>query len=173
MTISNVSDDFDGWAVDHDLFYPAGSRLDLEFRLSRMLILASRRWSACIDDAIRTRTGHKRAFWQTLFAVAFSGQPVTTSALAAQMGQKWPSLVRTLNELEANGLITRTHDPADGRSRFIEITDAGRTLLDDVQPVLDPARATVLQGLSGEELVEATRLMERILIGVRVYEESQ
>ena len=45
-------DEFDSWAKRFGEFYPDGSRPELEFRFSRLLILAARRWSTFIDEAI-------------------------------------------------------------------------------------------------------------------------
>jgi MarR family transcriptional regulator, transcriptional regulator for hemolysin len=156
-------DRFDEWASSYSAFYAPGSRLDLEFRFSRMLVLASRRWTALIDEAIKDRTGHSRSRWQTLFVIAFAGDRLTTLGLSERLGVQWPTLVRTLNDLEANGLILREENPADGRSRLISITEAGRQVVEDVKPVLDPVRQQVLAGFTDAEIAVTERLLDRLL----------
>jgi len=158
-------DRFDEWAQVYDLYYPAGSRKDLEFRLSRKLILAARRWTNLIDETIRLGTGQRRAGWQTLFALAFAARPLTTLELSERVGVQWPALVRTLNGLEAEGLVRRSENPDDGRSRLIDITDAGQKLVADVQEVLDPTRGAVLAGMTDDEVLIATRLLDKVLNG--------
>jgi len=142
--------EFDGWATRFAQFYPAGSRNELEFRFSRLLILAARRWSTYIDEVIRERTGQPRSRWQTLAALA-----------AERMAVQWPSLIRTLDALEAEALIERRINPADKRSRLVTITPKGLAVFRDVKAVLDPSRGELLEGFSDEELAVAERLLDR------------
>ncbi len=153
--------EFDSWATRFGEFYREGSRRELEFRFSRTLILAARRWTTVIDETIRQRTGQPRARWQTLAALAFSDGPIATIELAERMAVQWPTLVRTLNELEAERLIERKINPVDRRSRLVTITDAGRAVFVDVKKVLDPTRAAILERFADEELRAAERLLER------------
>jgi MarR family transcriptional regulator for hemolysin len=153
--------EFDSWAARFGEFYPGGSRPELEFRFSRLLILAARRWSTFIDEAIRERTGQPRARWQTLAALAFSDGPIATIELAERMAVQWPSLIRTLDGLEAEGLVERRINPADKRSRRVTITDKGLAVFREVKAVLDPTRAALLEGFSDEELRMAERLLDR------------
>ncbi len=136
-------------------------RAELEFRFSRLLIFAARRWSTFIDEAIREKTGQPRARWQTLAALAFSDGPIATIELAERMAVQWPSLIRTLNELEAEGLVERRINPADKRSRLVTITDKGVAVFREVKAVLDPTRAALLESFSTEELQVSERLLER------------
>ncbi|MDB5690593.1 MAG: hypothetical protein JWL91_2469 [Sphingomonas bacterium] len=165
----DAADDFDSWAVNHRDFYPPGSRLDLEFRLSRNLVLAGRRWVTLIDGLVKARHGQSRARWQTMFSIAFAGRPVTTIALAKRLGVQWPTLIRVLDQLEREGLVIRRDNPGDRRSRWIELSPAGLEVTRRVQTVLDPTRSEMLSGLSDEELALATRLLGRILSGTRTW----
>lgn len=158
--------EFDSWATRFGEFYPDGSRPELEFRFSRLLILAARRWSSYIDEAIRKKTGQPRARWQTLAALAFSDGPIATIELAERMAVQWPSLIRTLDGLEAEGLIERKINPADKRSRRVTITDKGLAVFRQVKAVLDPTRAALLEGFSDDELRVAERLLDRFFIRI-------
>jgi DNA-binding MarR family transcriptional regulator len=55
--------------------------------------------------------------------------PQNTSKLAAAERVRPQSMGQTVAELEAQGLIERHADPADGRSALIELTEAGRVEL--------------------------------------------
>jgi MarR family transcriptional regulator for hemolysin len=153
--------EFDSWATRFGAFYPDGSRAELEFRFSRLLILAARRWSTFIDEAIRQKTGQPRARWQTLAALAFSDGPIATIELAERMAVQWPSLIRTLDGLEAEGLVERRVNPADKRSRLVTITAEGLAVFRQVKAVLDPTRAMLLEGFAEEDLRAAERLLDR------------
>jgi MarR family transcriptional regulator for hemolysin len=158
--------DFDGWAARFGEFYADGSRSELEFRFSRLLILAARRWSTFIDEAIRRKTGQPRARWQTLAALAFSDGPIATIELAERMAVQWPSLIRTLDGLEGEGLVERRVNPADKRSRLVTITPQGLAVFREVKAVLDPTRAALLEGFCDEELRAAERLLDRFFISI-------
>jgi MarR family transcriptional regulator for hemolysin len=158
--------EFDSWATRFGEFYSDGSRDELEFRFSRLLILAARRWSTFIDEAIRQTTGQPRARWQTLAALAISDGPIATIELAERMAVQWPSLIRTLDGLEAEGLVERRVNPADKRSRLVTITDKGLTVFREVKAVLDPTRAALLEGFSDEELGAAERLLDRFFVTI-------
>lgn len=61
------------------------------------------------------------------------GSAPTQLALAEAMGYDKSRLIKILDALEAEGLISRVPDPTDRRARVIELTDAGRTKLAAVQ----------------------------------------
>lgn len=160
---TNSENAFDVWANRFHQQFEEGSRLEKEFRLTRTIVLTARRWTTHADGLVRAATGHTRARWQTLSALTFSDGPVGTLDLARRMGLRWPTLIRVLNELEAEGLVDRARDETDGRLRMIAITPQGRALVDRVLTILNPARADVLSVFSDEELVTAERLIQRLL----------
>lgn len=157
-----TDDDFDGWAIAYSSFYDTGSRIDREFRLSRKLVVTARRWTKFAEGLVRARTGQTRGRWETLFAIGFSDAPVTNNDLSERMNLQWPTLVRVLDALERDGLIVRTENKADKRSRLISLTDAGRRIVREIQPILDTARREVLSDLDDDELVLCEALLERI-----------
>ncbi|BBC71144.1 conserved hypothetical protein [Altererythrobacter sp. B11] len=153
---------FDHWAKRFHEQYEEDSRLEKEFKLTRKLVLTARRWTSYVDDLVRKRTGHSRARWQTLSALTFIEGRVGTLDLARHMAVRWPTLIRTLNEMEAEGLVKREPDPDDGRMRLISITPEGRRVMSRVRDVLDPARSKVLASFSDEELVVAEQVLDRL-----------
>ena len=159
-------DYFDQWATRYDSFYPAESRLDREFRLSRMLVLSGRSWMHRIDTILRVETGQTRARWQTLFALGFAAQPTTMTELASRLRVQWPTLVRVLNGMEQDGLIRREDNPQDGRSRLVHVTRAGRSIMRRIQPILDRERAQIMAGLSDRQLDQCANLLRRVFEGV-------
>jgi DNA-binding MarR family transcriptional regulator len=59
---------------------------------------------------------------------------------------------RQVTVLEASGWVTRATDPADGRSRRLEATDAGRAVLADTLARMADAYTGVLAGWSEDDL---------------------
>jgi MarR family transcriptional regulator, transcriptional regulator for hemolysin len=154
--------EFEEWAVRFPEFYEPGTRLEKEFRLTRKLVLAARRWTTHVDERVKQKTGHSRARWQTLSALTFSEGPVATVELASRLAVQWPTLVRILNDLEKSDLIRREKDPNDHRSRLVSITAEGRRVMARVQDVLDPMRTRALAEFSDDELVVAEGVLDRL-----------
>ncbi|WP_315762656.1 MarR family winged helix-turn-helix transcriptional regulator [Sphingomonas sp. Y38-1Y] len=147
-------------------YFPERSRDEIEFSLTRILSLSSRRWGAHVENRMLAATGETRPRWQTLFVLSVATPPVTTSLLSNRLAIQWPPLIRTLNSLEADGLIRRTPNPHDKRSRYIEITPAGLAVVDRVQPALAEIRASVFKDISEDDMRHAARVLQLILAGV-------
>jgi MarR family transcriptional regulator for hemolysin len=155
-------DDFDDWSSKFTEFYPEGSRLSLEFRASRMLVMASRSWIYRIDNMLRNATGQSRARWQVLFTMAFAEQPVTMTEICRRIRVQWPTMVRVIEGMERDGLLARKGNPADRRSKLMHLTPRGTALVTQIQPILDRERAYLLSELTDEELQTCTRLLEKV-----------
>ena len=92
--------------------------------------------------------------------------PLTPSELAERERVQRPTATRLLAKLEAPGYVTRTPDPADGRSSLVALTPAGRALLEETRSRKDAYLARRLRTLSSEEratLRRAADILERML----------
>jgi len=154
--------DFDDWAHFYHDFYQEGDRLDREYRLSRLLVMAGRSWVTHVDNRLRAVTGQSRARWQALFAIAFGPQPVTLTDLGQRLFVQWPTLVRVVEGLATDGLIDRVDNPRDGRSKLVSLTPAGLRVVHEIKPILDAERQAMLAGLDDAELAIATELLNRM-----------
>jgi|RhiMetdeSRZDD1v2_1073273.scaffolds.fasta_scaffold374016_2 DNA-binding MarR family transcriptional regulator len=94
--------------------------------------------------------------------------PLSLGALAAVERVRPPTLTRIVGHLEAAGLVVRRPVPGDRRSTEVEVSPAGRELLDRSRTrkdaylaerlaTLDPAEVEVLRRAAGvlERLLEA------------------
>ncbi|MBF0672179.1 MAG: MarR family transcriptional regulator [Salinibacterium sp.] len=91
--------------------------------------------------------------------------PQTLGELSAQERVTAPSMNRTVNLLEASGLLSRTASPDDGRKVIIELTDAGRAVLDDTRRRRDAWFGERVATLSDEEktaLEAATPVLRKL-----------
>jgi MarR family transcriptional regulator for hemolysin len=159
-------DPFDSTTPQYRAYFPEGSRDDVEFRLTRILSLSARRWGTHVESRVMASTGQSRSRWQTLFVLSVATPPVTTSLLSARLAIQWPPLIRTLNSLEADGLIRRSENPNDKRSRYIEITPAGLKVVEEVQPILAEIRSAVFSSLNEEEILLTTQVLGKIVSGI-------
>jgi DNA-binding MarR family transcriptional regulator len=92
--------------------------------------------------------------------------PQSTSDLAAAERVRPQSMAQTLGDLEAEGLITRTADPNDGRRTLIDVSPAGhRELAADRlhrEGWLARAIADELSDADQEVLARAVVLLQRL-----------
>lgn len=86
--------------------------------------------------------------------------------LADQLDIEGPTLVRTLDQLGALGLVDRRTDPADQRARTLHLTPVGKALAQRVEPVLYATRARLLADVSDEELEVCLRVFDTLRASV-------
>ena len=92
--------------------------------------------------------------------------PLTPSELAARERIQRPTATRLVARLEADGLVTRTADPADRRSSLLAVTPHGAKLLHELRTRKDAFLADRLRRLSAEDratLRRAAELLEDLL----------
>lgn len=92
--------------------------------------------------------------------------PQCTVDLAAAERVRPQSMGQTLAELEAQGLVSRRRDPADGRRTLLVLTDEGRAALAEDRARRDGWLTEAIDaGFSAEEqqvLEHAVRLLARL-----------
>lgn len=86
--------------------------------------------------------------------------PLTPSELAEIERVKRPTITRTLGHLEAEGLIERTPDPADGRSSLVAVNAAGRERLRRLRGRKNAYLARRMRELSPQEVATLERAAE-------------
>ncbi len=97
-----------------------------------------------------------------VLAVLYGSENETSSAsaVAEACREKPANLTRVCNDLEAQGLITRGNRPADRRCVMISLTDAGRTLIEQVMPEVWARTTQAYDGYSPDDL----RIQEQLLM---------
>lgn len=68
----------------------------------------------------------------------------------------------TLRGLEARGLVARDRDPSHGRRLIVSLTDDGRRLADELDPLMTTIQHQVFARLSERERSTLLRLLERV-----------
>jgi DNA-binding MarR family transcriptional regulator len=76
-----------------------------------------------------------------------------------------PTMVRTIDRMVRDGLVTRVADPSDGRVSRVHLTDRGRSLRDDLVPKAVTVNATSLGRLSTSERRTLRRLLAKLVEG--------
>ncbi|MEV4440805.1 MarR family winged helix-turn-helix transcriptional regulator [Streptomyces sp. NPDC049577] len=116
---------------------------------SWLLNRASARGRRLVSEAF-AQDGMRMPHHAVLSAVADLG-PVAQAQLGRTTGFDPKDMVGILNDLQAEGLVTRAPDPADRRKNAITITPAGRRRLTHLAALGDEANEALLAALTPVE----------------------
>ena len=96
-----------------------------------------------------------------LEAVLHKG-PLTQRELGRKVLTSAGNMTDVLDKLQARGLVRRVRDPADRRALRVELTAAGRTLIERVFPAHAADIAAAMAGLEGAEQGQLEALLRRL-----------
>lgn len=131
--------------------------------LTIRIVMAGRRWRSLIDEHLRDK-GHSASRMEAMASIAYSPAATTQIQVAKRIGIEGPTLTRTLDMLEADGLVERLPDPRDRRNKHMRLTQAGYEALADMFEITQQLRARLLEGVPGSEIAGTDRFLE-LLIG--------
>ncbi|WP_297108741.1 MarR family transcriptional regulator [uncultured Devosia sp.] len=72
-----------------------------------------------------------------------------------------------VDRLVGKGLIARTVNPANRRARILSLTDKGRDVLNQCEPVVNRVQDNILAGLSDLERAQFTALLDKVVEATR------
>ncbi len=75
-----------------------------------------------------------------------------------------PTMVRTIDRMVRDGLVTRVPDPDDGRVTRIHLTERGRSLRDELVPKAVAVNARNLGRMTEREGRTLQRLLSKLLV---------
>jgi DNA-binding MarR family transcriptional regulator len=100
-----------------------------------------------------------------LMALRRAGRAVTPTELIAELSITMAAITKRIDRLEETGFVQRRRDPDDGRSVRIELTAAGRRLVDDdIRANRQPEFRIVGAEFSADEAQVLTTLLRRLLV---------
>ena len=128
--------------------------------LGALLARATRR---IIDAERPLLDAHGVSMWAyAALTLLARGSAPTQLALAEAMGYDKSRLIKILDGLEAEGLITRSPDPTDRRARVVELTAQGRAKLAAAQADIRRMEDEVLAELSADERKTLLAVLPRL-----------
>ena len=136
-------------------------------QFGRLLGRLGRAWRAELDARLAP-FGLTQARWLILYQLARGGNGLPQTALAERVGVQGPTLVRTLDRLQADGLVERRDAPGDRRAKSIHATAAAAPVLKRIQSVADQVRSELLAGVSDDEIAICIRVFERVAANLQV-----
>jgi DNA-binding MarR family transcriptional regulator len=143
----------------------AGAKVTLkpgQFRLGFLVHDVSRLRRTVIDNALKP-LGITRSQWWVLANLSrHNGEPTMQTELARVLDIGKVALGGLLDRLEANGYIIRKTDPTDRRAKRIEMTAAGRFLLNLMQERATGLNRDMMRGMTAEEILLAEDILHRM-----------
>ena len=118
-----------------------------------------------IDAALEPR-GLTNAQWVPLLKL-YLGHAATAAELARECATDAGAMTRTLDRLEAKGLVARVRSEQDRRVVNLELTKEGRATASQIPAVLCQVQNAFLQPLSVAEWGQLKDLLRRVLDNAR------
>ncbi|WP_069386292.1 MarR family winged helix-turn-helix transcriptional regulator [Cellulosimicrobium cellulans] len=125
-----------------------------------------RRISGLLDaqvDAALAEREVTRPELDVLAALRRTGRPLRAGEVTTMTGAPGASITKRLDRLERAGLVARTVLERDRRGVVVELTDAGRALVDDVFPHQVALEQRALADLSDADRATLARLLAVVL----------
>lgn len=143
-----------------------------QFRIGFLVHDVSRMRRTLFDQEMKP-LGITRSQWWVLAQLSRSlgtedaqaGMPQTKLARILDMGKA--PMTGLIDRLEASGFVERRSDSRDRRAKRIVITARGQGVLDQMATVGHRLNHTVLDGLSGEDIATAERVLGRMKDNIR------
>lgn len=139
------------------------SRSELKRALAHKMPQVARQWRQLADLALAEFGVSNSAAWCLIYLDRL-GADARQADLAEELGITQPSLVRTLDQLQAAGLVERVPNPDDRRSNRVAFTAEGRELIGRIEARLEDLRRELLEGVPDaaiEIIVNLLNLLER------------
>ncbi|OIJ96014.1 MarR family winged helix-turn-helix transcriptional regulator [Streptomyces colonosanans] len=116
------------------------------------------------EDAPLRRAGLTRPEFDVLGALRRTGHELTPGEIARETFSSGAAVTKRLKQLSERGLIERHGDTRDRRVAHVHLTDAGRDLIDRIQPEQLSYERIALSGLDGDGQQDLAALLGELLI---------
>ncbi len=130
------------------------------FLLSKIGAVAQKRFAERIESV-----GLNVRMWGALNVLDAEGA-ISQHALGKSVGIDPSSMVATIDELEAGGLVERHRHPSDRRAHALHVTPAGRRTLAAGRELAKSAQADLLAPLDESEREQLHALLLRVASGI-------
>lgn len=135
------------------------SRSELKRALAHKMPQVVRQWRQLADIALAEFGVSNSAGWCLIYLDRL-GPEARQADLAEELGITQPSLVRTLDQLQAAGLVERVPNPDDRRSNRVVFTPEGQELVGQIETRLGNLRRELLDGVPDAAIEIAVNLLQ-------------
>ena len=136
-------------------YYPATYRAQ-----TSVGYLVKRAYALCTDVLEPVFAEHGFTFLQyQILAWLRDGTGLSPSNICAQYRHNSGALTRVIDQLEEKGFIERLRRDRDRRKVELQLTDAGRRVIESLIPLVVEQLNQVLEDFSSEDVQQMTRLL--------------
>jgi DNA-binding MarR family transcriptional regulator len=159
-TVSLAGDDPDR-TPNAPLQANAAREFMIEDSLGYLLNRAARLVAHQLADRLR-RHGIGIGQWAVLMFL-WARDGVSQAELSKSVAIEPPTMVRTIDRMVRDGLVTRSPDPQDGRASRIHLTDRGRSLRDNLVPEAVAVNESAVESMTESEARTLRRLLRKVV----------
>jgi len=120
-----------------------------------------RQWRSIIDNEL-SPLGLTHPRWTAMWKLWRMGGDVSQKQLADALEIELASLMRTLGQLESQGLIIRHTSLKDKRVRLVVLTHEGKVIIKQMESRIVQTRTELLSRITPEEMEVFDSVIERI-----------
>lgn len=102
----------------------------------------------------------------SLLVLAEQEAPISATRLVNQLGLGRTAMTSVVDRLERSGWVQRRPSPVDRRTADLVLTDSGRTLVENIRPVLGNLADAYLGGFRTRELERLYGDLNRLRTGL-------
>ena len=103
-----------------------------------------------------------------LETIAAAGNGMRQKEICEQIHVNPSSMSEFINQLEKDGYVTRTLDPADKRATLVKLTEMGTARAAELQDERDERFQGLFKSLSDEEKIQLNELLAKVILNSRV-----
>lgn len=146
-----------------------GTKTRLADYIPYRLAITSNAVSGLIAGEYRTEFGLKIPEWRIMALLGDAG-PLTQRDLVRAGLMDKVAVNRACKVLEDRKLVRRSPNQADGRSHHLELTEAGRTMHDQIWPQAVDIYNRIFAALTPRETEKLSALLDKLLKAARTIE---
>ena len=136
---------------------------DPRIHLLGSMIEAMAKLNRTFDRSLRDSVGIGQSWFEALLRLERSGGHLPMGVLAEQISLTSGGVTRLVDKMTEAGLVSRRACPEDRRVLYVEVTDAGRAVLDEAIEVhLADIDREVMERVSADERKVIVEVMDRL-----------
>jgi MarR family transcriptional regulator for hemolysin len=128
---------------------------------AQAISVVARRLRIRLDERLKP-LNISQARWGALYWLGETGDGVSQAALAEMAGVEPPTLVRVIDQLEAQGLVERRASQADRRVNLLHLTQQALPLVAEIEAEAERIRQELLADVTYEEYQAVMRVMQKL-----------
>ena len=130
--------------------------------LGSTLMRVARCWRREIDRTLQSH-GLSQTMVMPLIVLNRAAGPVRQGLIADEIGVEGPSLVRVIDALERDGLISRVSDHIDRRAKMVALTELGKDKAAEIEIILADIRSELTVDIEPKNLAITLDVLLQLL----------